>query len=314
MKHPCTALFLLATAGTLHAQSVTATITALTPLTVAGTVGGQTVTASQPAGLLVPGASLLVQPFAASVHQAYVSWSTYEHESETSATLFHWLEAPTAPSVLQAGPHEFLISISATATVPGILQLQSTAWASAFAFAPLLSIDLGNDGQIDFPDISGGSGTIDLPGWVFDTQPTLVRIIASASLQGAGESFSQFTVRALPANDASVWTSAIGCATTAGISHLRVFQDRGIDFRAQSLLPHPTVLVIGLGQQPALLPANQGITCLLLPAPDIILWNPTGYYHVPLPAALRPVVFYAQGVEVAPTGLLPTDAFGVSAF
>jgi len=56
-----------------------------------------------------------------------------------------------------------------------------------------------------------------------------------------------------------------------------------------------------------------GLPCILLPTPDILLFEPSGQFHLPLPAIVRPLTFFAQGVTVSQLGLLSTDGFVVSA-
>jgi len=190
--------------------------------------------------------------------------------------------------------------------------LSSHGATNAFTLSPVVSIDLGNDGTLEHVNLSG-TGEITYPGLVFGPIATQVRVIASGALLGNGFAIQSLGVTAEPDNDATVWTSAIGCASNTGLGYLPVFQDRGIDFFSTSLAD-PMVLVIGLSKQPVLLPAPAGTACLLLPAPDILLWNPAGQHHVALPAAVRPVTFHVQGVAVTASGLLPTDAFRVAAF
>ena len=152
-------------------------------------------------------------------------------------------------------------------------------------------------------------------------QPTDVRIVMSAQLNGAGTSLTTFSIAAKPRNAVATTQLVSGCASNYGdmLPPVQVFPDRGIDV---GVVPGQdagwNVFVIGLSQQPQLLPPQTG-PCLLLPSPDILLaqWNTL---HIALPAIVRPVTFYVQGFEIGtpaypgqgPYGV--TSAFGVTAF
>jgi hypothetical protein len=91
------------------------------------------------------------------------------------------------------------------------------------------------------------------------------------------------------------------------------FADRGVVVSGD-----PGFVVIGLSTQPLLLgpaplPASIPWACLLMPAPDIVLFVPNGL-HVPLPASLRPVQFHVQTVYVSSGfSLWTSDGYTVTA-
>ena len=113
--------------------------------------------------------------------------------------------------------------------------------------------------------------------------------------------------------------AAAGCApapSNHALSIAPAFANAGVGL---DLVPSQdlTVLVLGLAQQPLLLPGGVLAPCLVVPAPDVLLVVPPSVYfwsQVPLPAAVRPVTFHAQAVRLAASGLLTTDAFSVVAF
>jgi hypothetical protein len=80
-------------------------------------------------------------------------------------------------------------------------------------------------------------------------------------------------------------------------------------------MPQPpgtiAVIVVGFAPQPAFLGLNAGLPCLLLPSPDVLVVQPV--VSLPLPASVRPVTLYVQGVSVTTQGLLTTDGYQVTA-
>ena len=74
----------------------------------------------------------------------------------------------------------------------------------------------------------------------------------------------------------------------------------------------PSVLVLSLNAQPALLSMFGKVPCLLLPQPDVVL-PAMGVFNLALPASVRPVTVYAQGVTLTTSGLIVTDGYAVTA-
>ena len=66
--------------------------------------------------------------------------------------------------------------------------------------------------------------------------------------------------------------------------------------------------------QPVLVGVMSSLPCILVPAPHLVMFEPSGLLNVPLPAALRPLTFYAQGVTLSGSGLIPTEGYAITAF
>ena len=306
-------------APVLQAQIVQATFAATTPITVQALTGTQTVGTTVPAGPLAPQLIEAILPGSPGPTRVAAAWGADVSAGETLVALTHQLESYVPGATLDAGPHEFQLAFTATANTPArlLVSIQASTWPGSPT--PTITIDVDDDGLVEFPFVSGGTTSIDAGTFVFGTQPKLVGIRLQSSVQGVGRTYLQLRASVVPANNVFVNPAAIGCAPLSPQSMLvqPVFADRGIDF-ASPQIADPMVLVLGLNQQPVLLPPFFGTTCLLLPALDIVLFDPApSEYHVALPASVRPVTFHAQGVEVTtmqPTLLLPTDAVTVQAY
>lgn len=305
-------------AASLPAQIVQASLAAVTPIHVQVATTTQTVGSTVPAGPLGPQLLQAVLPGTGSQTRSAASWSVEASAKETAVVLSHQLSNYVPGAVLDAGPHEFQLAFTATANAPGrlVLTVETSTWPGVPT--PAIAIDIDDDGIVDWPIVGGGTTTIDAGTFVFGTQPKLVGVSMQSAVSGAGLSWVAVRASVLPANDLFVTPAAIGCAPLSPFSLLvePVFADRGIDFTSPQI-GDPMVLVLGLSQQPVLLPPFFGTTCLLLPALDIVLFDPApSEYHVALPTSVRPVTFHAQGVQVTtaqPTLLLPTEAVTVQA-
>jgi hypothetical protein len=76
-------------------------------------------------------------------------------------------------------------------------------------------------------------------------------------------------------------------------------------------------MVVGLAQQPILLPQLGPAPCILVPRPDVllpVLPSQDVTFGIPLPASVRPVTLQGQLVYLEPQGQLSvSDAWAVSA-
>ncbi|MBL8728275.1 MAG: hypothetical protein JNM25_07595 [Planctomycetes bacterium] len=315
MLRPSSLLLLLAATGAVRAQ-VQMTLTNVTPVTAQVVVGPLTDSTTVPIGAPFGLASASVSPTPGAVATAAVAWDVLDSPSPQTYAYGNIVQSLNSGSVggifgLQAGPHEFVFEVTSPVPVRGALQVGWTVATAAGATVPYASIDYGADGSVEYPDLGTFTAVPDLTGLVFSTTPTRVRVLVWSVLNTSGWSNCSLSVRAVPDNDLIVTTSAIGCWTLP-LSAEPTFLDRGVVFQTlQTSVPQ--VLVLGLSQQPLLLPPYFGQTCLLLPALDIVTWNPLEQYLIGLPAAVRPVAFDAQAVAVTATGFVTTNALHVFA-
>jgi len=91
------------------------------------------------------------------------------------------------------------------------------------------------------------------------------------------------------------------------------FDGRGIDLAISQPLGSLAFLVFGFTPQPQFLGINAGLPCMLLPSPDIVALAAAHPLHIALPASIRPLTFYAQGVLVMPQGVVTTAGYQVRA-
>lgn len=322
MNHPfLTACWIVPlVAAAVPAQVVTSTLTALTPIVAEVQSAAQTAQASQPVGPLPPSGSIEANLLVGGLGPfAQVGWFADANTTAYSrAGIAHDLESVGAPVTLSVAPHEILVHFTATTTVSVQIELQRWSGLSVGAPHPQVAIDLGNDGTIDWNDLP--AGLPQLSAAVIGAAGYDVRVILGATVQGPGYSTTTLSIAAHADNALNIALDALGCATTTSPSPyqfepIAVFADSGVDllFDAGGV---PSVIVLGLGLQPLLLPTNFGAACLVTPSRDAVLAIPFSQYplHIPLPAAVRPVTLRSQAVGLTPTGLATTDAWRIRAF
>ncbi len=298
--------------GSLAAQNVSISLSALTPLTVQMTSGTQSVQASLPPGPLPPSGDVTAL---AGSETASVSWFTHVDDTTAFVGLYNNIlgSSIVLPASGLAGPHEFLVQFAATAPAPASLELSRGSQLSPGIPWPTVDIDLGNDGSIDIPNL-GLSSTSTLS---FGTQPFVLRVILASALPNNGTSATQVQLTLRPGNNLTVLQTATGCAPMSsgyGLAVAPTFVSSGVVLTLESTVD-PMVLVLGLTQQPFLLPGSALAPCLVVPSLDVLLLPPPfSATTIPLPAAVRPATFQAQGVGISASGLLTTDAFSIFAY
>ena len=199
------------------------------------------------------------------------------------------------------------------AASPRSVDLQIQRYDSISAGQPwsTLSIDVDDDGTIDY--VLGAGMAFTLAGLQVDVGPRVLRVIMGSTAIGPGQAAVGLMVRVVPDNDLVVLPEALGCPFPGTMFPPEpVFVDQGFDLEFT-----PGLLVVGAAVAPTVwTPASVlpfASTCLLLPSPDIVLWVPSGFLHVPIPAALRPLELHVQAVCPGPTGFTTTDAFVIHA-
>lgn len=314
MNHVPSLLLVLSTvAGALHAQSVNTTIRALAPVEVHAVDGVESSSASRPIGPLAPIDGVFCNVMAGSYHaEAGANWGTLATASFSQVRVFQTLSSDSPTAVLSAGPQEFVLDL--TATTPGVpvtVQVRHEMNCTPFAPTPQVQMDIDDDGVIDSTQL--GPFDLDVPTLPLGPQPVAIRFVMSAQLQGTGLVSQVLIVTVTPRNDVLATPNVIGCEPDGYLLQRPLFADRGSQF--EFVTADPAVLVLGLSQQPFLLPSYLGAPCLFVPSVDIVSWNPVYTTHdIPLPASVRPVTFWAQGVVISPNGLLTTNGFRVTAF
>jgi len=316
MKHQaCCALLVLTT--TLTGQSTGLTLSALTPLQAVITDGAVSNTAMCPVGQLPSywgfGASLP----GTSLAQAAVNWHHYHWNNGAVVRLEHVLWNPGAVPTVTAstGPHEFLVELTATAPVSADIRITRIDELAPGVGAPTVQLDYDNDGTIDVASVSTAQPLqLIRP---YGPQSFQVRVIVATSLSGAEYAGTRLWLVATPHNDLTITEVVATCRPLQPSPPPFVqpsFLGRGITLTLGYYPNDLPLVVVGFSPQPALLGSQGVLPCLLLPAPQIVLFEPTGILEVPLPASLRPLTFYAQGVIWTNGELVTTEGYAVVAF
>ena len=304
-------MFLL---GCLPCQAVQVSLQAATPLTAQVTIGPQAATNSYPAGLLPSYTGFnasLTGP--GPTGSAGVQWDRTASDVAARVTLQHTLHNPTLdPSFVGSlGPHEFVFEFTTAASRSATLTAFRNVQLSAGAPLAGMQIDIGNDGTIDAANVPISSATTFAV--TVGPQPLAVRVIVAATL-GSAEFASDYTSFTLtPDNDLQITRLVDGCAAPMPPPPPFVQQTFLHDGIALNVPIWPGVAVLGWQPQPVVLPSGFSLPCLLYPNADAVL-TPTGPgFGLPIPANVRPITFYAQGVSLTSFGLMTTDAFAVTA-
>lgn len=214
-----------------------------------------------------------------------------------------------APSFAEASG-EVLIHVTATSPVQASVELLHQLLLTAGSAAPAFRMDFGDDGTFEVTESSIGPV---VHGALLGPTPLPIRVRASLLKVGNGTIDLALGIAVTP-ETAQVNSLAGGCAP-ASLFAYPVFAGSGVEFTV--LAPGPIVLVLGLSLQPQPLPLAIASSCVLLPAPDLLVpmvAPPLPYFTLPLPAAVRPVTLFAQGVLVSAAGLGTTNSFSIVAF
>lgn len=302
-------------AATAHAQSATVSLAAATTIVASATLNAVPSQASTPAGPLANvGEVFTWQSLGLAYVASRVTWNAHSFPSVARATFLHDLDTLFTPQSNLSASSEFVVSFTATSSAPAYLEIHATSGLTIGAPQPQVAVDINNDGFVDYPSIANGPVVYVLPAQPLGAAPVVVRVIISSQVAGPGYSSTVVEVAARPDNAVSVVQNALPCGGGQMLPPLPVFANRGVDLTLWPALGVPAVFVLGVNQLPLLLPPYQGLTCLLIPSPDIVLWQPNNALHVPLPVAVRPLTFYVQGVAVTPSALAVTEGYTIAAF
>lgn len=147
-------------------------------------------------------------------------------------------------------------------------------------------------------------------------QPLTIAVNVDANLSQLGYAAAGLTINIRPYKSLWIQEVALGCAGggSAGLGVAPIFADRGVTVGALQYQNYPQVMAFGFSAQPALLPSNGSLPCLLVPSPNITIAGfSSQQFSIPLPATVRPIQFWCQSVILAGTLLQPTNCVSVSA-
>ena len=293
----------------LLGQSVA--VTAATPITAFTQIGGALSTNTQPAG-----------PLAAS-GQTSISWlpsaaAGLSHAAEFSATRFSF-DAQAFCSVgsvsgigLAAGlqaPVELLLDLVSPTPMQMRLDFDKRLAGPAGMPLPLLEVDVGDDGSIEFSAASSAPQPFALI--TVSAVPVKIRVRLGIQLAFAGDGEVAVAIVGRPANTAAL-SMFPGCSSEVVVYEPRF--DGGLDYAIVSQSFNAAVIVFGLAPQPLLLGSQFSLPCLLLPSPDaVLLLPPQSLQTLAIPSSVRPLQLWAQLVEVSLFGLRTGDAMRITA-
>lgn len=304
--------------GVASAQWVDVDIIALTPIDVHCGDGVITDSNSQSPGPMSDFGSIQAALFTPHNAISRVEWYSYSGPSEMLVEIASQASVTPTQTAMAAAVDAFDVVLELSAPVPTLVDIsfERLDFLSVGAAWPLLSIDFGNDGVLEWNNLP-------VQGWglsqvLIGAQPVQVRISMSTAVSAAVTQeqsvLSRLELIVRPNNELQVVQTATGCVPGfSELSYGQVFHQRGLRLAALS----PSLFVLGATAQPTLLTPQFVIpfvtTCLLMPSPDIVLWQPSGVLSLDLPAALRPSMFHVQAVSVTANGFATTDAYQIQA-
>jgi hypothetical protein len=143
--------------------------------------------------------------------------------------------------------------------------------------------------------------------------PTIVRVRSRIALTSNGTASSNLLVIVRPANDHTITEQVQGCSAFEQLILGPAFENRGVEVIVPTV-PAPVVAVFGFTARPQLLSPMFATPCLLIPSPDVALFLPPMQpLRLGLPAALRPLRLWVQGVGLTTRGLSTTGSYQVDA-
>jgi hypothetical protein len=297
----------LATAGA--AQSLIATVNVTANVVVAA--GPQVLTQSLFPGPLFLNGQILVQtPAQPAYALSSLTWWSDQSSTGLALDVAQNCQLGSGATSAASGPFDVRVDLAAPTNTEVTLELTKLLITSAGLPAPVLRVDIGNDGTFEFTETSMPSVQA-----VLTLGPTRVpvRIVMDMAITQTGVAHSHLWLRVLPYTYMSVTSYVAGCSDYQ-YAALPTF---GGDLQCAPSAPATllSVAVFGLGTQPVLLGGTYRGPCVLLPTPDLVVFAPASSpVTLTIPQAARPITIWTQGVLLEPVGLTTTPAYRVQAW
>jgi hypothetical protein len=214
---------------------------------------------------------------------------------------------------------EFLMTLQSAAPRQVRVSMERELWLTTGVVAPFLQVDVLDDGFIDFDGAltTNASNLVDL-----GTSPIPIRVRIGGGVSSTTDFAALFTgvvLNVRPENQVSTFRFYTGCGGTLVAEPS--FATGGLTFQGQSVLGDFMVLAVGFGLQPVVTPSvgTAPVPCVFFPTPDLLFVLQAPPFtlvpaQLPLPAAVRPVTFYAQALTLGLQGITASDAYLVSAW
>ena len=277
----------------LSAQ-ISVSLSAVTPIVVEASDGAAVATNSLPAGPLPGGSYWDVSTEVPSTGiSSLFGGEAVSEPTVARVSLGGGMTVPVAGASARHDLVEFRIEYTAPTATPVRFEIDYVDIVPAGAPQPRADIDVFDDGSFDYVN---GVSVGPIPSYVVGPQPLVVRVVMEAEMAQVGDLFHDLYIRLLPDHPTQIVPMAAGCTPFAPLVEPS-FVDTGLQLRNQWPTGTLGVFVFGLGLQPQTLGSLPTMPCLLLPQPDVALFVPQfASVHVPLPAAVRPVTLWVQGV------------------
>ncbi|MBZ0151195.1 MAG: hypothetical protein K8J09_06645 [Planctomycetes bacterium] len=308
-KHLTTCLGLVAAAT---AQSLS--LSAPADITASATYYSSTQTQTQPSGPLPPNGSVFARTSpSAPTPSAWLAWQTFADTTELGFVgSLQCLADGAGPGFGAASvlPGQFLLELVAATPTPVTIVMQKTLQLTAGAPAPVLRVDVDDDGYFECTEFSPDGTT---PRTLSPT-PLRIRVVLSADVLAPAAVLAELRLRVLP-DDQTTATFAVGGCDVATYTAVPTFAG-DLAVTASTAPQQLAVAVFGLGWQPVVLDPGTAMPCLLLPSIDHVQLAPSGTTLVlPIPPNARPLTFWTQAVVLStPFRLGTTAGYTVSAW
>jgi len=209
------------------------------------------------------------------------------------------------------GPGEFLLTFTGVGPGPIPWRLEGGLGMPLPTLTGLLyELDYGNDGTIDWTPNWPGPFAVGAHGADLVAQPFVVRVKYSGA-QYADAGSARLELRMMP-RDVDAFRIPTNCYNSStydvdplmsSVADLRITSSGGPSWQVLGFTTNPVQLPITLTAAP--------LPCFLMPTPDYSLMTPQMFIQIP--AAVRPIVFYTQSIDVFGGYLRTSDTFLVTA-
>jgi hypothetical protein len=186
------------------------------------------------------------------------------------------------------------------------VQVVGGGTSSAPSLAPTATVDINNDGIVEWASSTPSMLPPNL--YTVGAQPLQVRVRLAANAVSNGSGVLMVDVIFRPLNAITTTITPSTCLTSQALTVKPSFSGNGVWVSTPFL-----VTVLGMQAQPQFLSVFNGLTCTLVPTPDVVLLTPLGGIELALPLALRPFTFEVQGVTFAGNNLVVSNAVTVDA-
>lgn len=299
-------LVVLSLSGAAVAQSVSLSANVATSCVAVS--GAQIESATLPAGPMPANGGLgaATAPPAAS---ASFSWSSGASATGMHVGLSQACSLAAGGTVASCGLLDVRVELVAPVPMDVTLRVAKQSFVTAAVGAPLLRVDVGDDGTFEVTEAMAGTLYAFL---TLGPVPSRVRVLMDAATTLPGHVTNALLLDVLPATNTQSVSVVAGCGFLEHGAQPRFDGNLDVYFGTQ-VLPFG-VVVLGLSPQPVLLGILPHAACVLMPAPDLlVLALPDTTFTLNLPPAVRPVTIWTQAVGLEPAGLVTSPGFRVDA-